>query len=587
MNIRDGFNYLRNLRLTHSDNIQSQQEDSFGEWIEYINGRPLTSTTANKILAQYTNAHVAICTSVLSDAIAQLPADIIRITTSNGSRTEIDDNAHPANQLFRGPNPEMTYADFMQGIVSSLLLAGNAYVTIDPVGRGKFPELYLRDPGTVTPNLSQDYKQIINYTIRVGTTEYTYPRDRVIHIREFNVSNPLIGRSKLDALALELQMDEYVKLFNANFFKNGAVMGQVWTPEHRLTPAQHKEIGNAMAKATQGVGNAWKIFINKYPGKLETPDQKHKDIAFLDLLKYIRETINGVFKVPPYKAGVLEYANYANSVQQQESFWTDGVKPLIRRIQDALNKDFIWKYFDPTHEIRLDLSGVAALKGNPKEQMEIFTGYQKQGILTIDEVRAELGKEPLNSTPQAQQSTTQNAYTQLYFDFFEAQVKRIHSKIDKITVDGIFQTPMEYTTSDELFDLVEENKLFHDFISPTLRDTIMTVGEINFKAANTDEVFDMSTPSMEMHLRSLNLKHDTINAKSFNIVDQLLTEYKTRKWDVSELKARITDKLCYDYAKECAKEVVPSIVRRTESLVQDQKLLDSITEKTDNVNTVE
>ncbi|KKL82333.1 hypothetical protein LCGC14_1985820, partial [marine sediment metagenome] len=393
MNIFDKFEndnsiHSPNYPISKNDIIHPDEEDSFA-------GSNIFSSTwssFNFTAQQYTNAHVAICTSVLSDAVAQLPADIVRVEISNGSRVEIDDNAHPANFMFRGPNPNMTWSDFMEGTVNSLLLDGNVYVAIKKTPMGF--ELFLLDPVKVEIVYSRDKSQIVGYEYTVDLGRQTFPRDEIIHMRNFDVHNPLKGVSVLTSLTKELSMDESIKDFNNNFFKNGATIGSMFIPDRFLTDNVYKMVKKSLRDNIEGTNRAFKLFVNRFPGKLEFPNQTHKDIAFLELLKYIRETINGRFKVPPVKAGILEFANYANAVQQMESFWTDAVMPLLKRIQDIINKDFIWKYYDEDHELKFNTSDIAVLQGDRKQQMEILTGYKGADILTVDECRAELNREP-------------------------------------------------------------------------------------------------------------------------------------------------------------------------------------------------
>lgn len=518
---------------------------------------------------QFTNAHVAVCVSVLADAVSQLPADIIRVETSQGTRTEIDDNAHPANFIFKGPNADMTYTDFMQGIVQSLLIDGNVYITIDPIFGGY--ELYLRDPLSVKHQYSEDEKRIVSYKIDTARIHVVYPRERMIHMKELDARNPLKGKSRLESLRQELQMDEYIKEFNTNFFKQGGVVGWMYTPDKILNPTHLKQIGRAIRDQTAGVANMFKLFINPFPGKLTTPDQKHKDIAFLELLKYIRETINAVFKVPPYKAGILEYANYANSTQQQESFWTDGVMPLLRRIQDIINKDFIWKYFDENHELKFNTSNIAALQGDPEIRMKVNTQYVKYGILTIDEVRADLDREPLDAET-SQTSNEEDKYTRVYDTLFQEQQNRIIDKLEDASSGLTALLP--YVGVDDIFNIEDENKVFQKTLASYIKDTFSNVGETAFNSISTPTVFDINSDDVKLDLRTINMKHDILNEKTYNILEQLLSVAVSDGMQLKELKDRIKDKLSWKYAQQCAKEIVPNIARRATRIAEGQKLID-------------
>ena len=549
---------------TNTDIVPITETDS---WQDFADS--LTSPWGSAAMAtQFTNAHVAVCVSVLADAVSQLPADIIRVEISNGSRTEIDDNAHPANFMFKGPNPDMTWSDFQQGIIASLLLDGNTYIAISrmPIG----PQLFLLDPAKIRIIYSKHKSHIVAYEYGYGEEKQTFTRDEMIHMRDFNVSSPLKGTSRLESLHKELQMDEYIKSYNANFFKNGCTVGAMWSPERQLAPNQFKQIQKAMRAALSGTTKAFSLFVNKFPGKLEFPEQKHKDIAFLELLKYIRETINAVFRVPPYKAGILEYANYANSTQQQESFWTDGIIPLLRRIQDIINKDFIWKYYDEDHELKFNTKNISALQGDPKQRMEILTAYKREGILTTDECRADIDREPLNAEA-SQASEEEDKYVQVYDTFFQAQRKRIVDKVEDKS-SGL-NALLTYVSIDDIFDIESENEILRKALRNQVKDTIRRAGEIAYKSVETADVFDMDTDDVRLNLRTIDMKHDILNAKTYNILEQLLSTAIADGWGIKELTNRIKDKLSYKLAEQCAKELVPNIARRATSIANGQRLV--------------
>ena len=562
-----------NSSIGHQDIIHPDEEDSF---LSFTGGLTSPWITAANFTTQYTNAHVAVCVGALGDAVSQLPADIIRSETSNGAKVEIDDNAHPANFMFRGPNPDMTWSDFMQGTVTSLLIDGNVYTVINrtPIGY----ELFLLDPTKVEIIYSDDRSQIEGYEYTVDAHTQMFPRDEVIHMRNFDVRNPLKGKSLLESLVKELTMDKAIMDFNAVFFKNGATIGTMFIPERNLNPAQHKQIQKAIRASTQGTTKSFGLFVNKYPGKMEFPGQKHKDIAFLELLKYIRETINSVFKVPPVKAGILEFANYANAVQQMESFWTDAVAPILRRIQDIINKDFIWKYYDTDHELKFDTSGIAAIQGDLKQRMEILTGYKKEGILTIDECREELGKEPLEEGA-VETSAEEDKYTHVYDTFVQRLRKSVIDKLTKKT-SGL-TTVLPYVTVEDIFDVDEENELLQKMLQPYIKDTFMKAGEI-ISISTGATIFDINSDEVKLNLYTINEKHTVVIDRIYNILEHLLSTAVEDKQGLKELTNRIKDKLSWNYAVEWAKEIVPNIARRASRIAENQKLMIEAQELTEN-----
>lgn len=345
------------------------------------------------------NANIFTCVRAITDALSLLPINVVSVEESDGKVVYHDDNEHPANQLLNNPNPRYTFNDIKKFIVGSYLLDGNGFGVIEPLKSGKI-ELWPRNPRHVTalpgPNGHANQYEIANVHNKSDEKSFIYPASRVLHVMDLNYTNPYYGKSRIEAVRQEIAMDNYVNRFNAGFFVNGGALNLMFTPDHDLTQEQHEMLLDAIDSEVAGVDNAFTMFINRFGGKIEHPDQKHKDIAFLDLLKHNREKIFSQFGLPPFRGGVMEWANYANALQQDLDFWNNSIKPITIVIEDAMNKQIMEPYFGEGYLFKFSYEGIAALKGDPKERAEIDVMYVTAGIKTINEVRAELGKKPFS-----------------------------------------------------------------------------------------------------------------------------------------------------------------------------------------------
>jgi SPP1 gp7 family putative phage head morphogenesis protein len=64
---------------------------------------------------------------------------------------------------------------------------------------------------------------------------------------------------------------------------------------------------------------------------------------FRSLREYAREIALSVLGVPPFIAGVLDKANYANARKQEEVYWQGTIKRYLSGVQDALNNHLLPK----------------------------------------------------------------------------------------------------------------------------------------------------------------------------------------------------------------------------------------------------
>jgi HK97 family phage portal protein len=367
-------------------------------WVHYGNQRVAGRNphTYHDIEAEKVNSSVYIASRAISDAVASLPVKVIGMETIGGIEREYEDQDHPANRIIKNPNPTHSWIDLIRHQVKSYLGDGNAFMTIERVtGPNDRIEIWPRDPRQVKMMLSESGEPN-GYIIGQGTTRVrTYKLNQVLHVRELTPSSPYYGISRINSVRDEIMMDHFANTFNSKFFEHGATLHTWFVPEHDLSEDQHNQLLDLLTSDMGGVENAFKLFVNKFAGKLETADIKHKDIAFGELLRHNREKIFGAFGLPPFRGGVMEYSNYANALAQDLDFWNNTIMPVLMVFEAAINKQLIWPVYGEEFQIKFDLSDVPALKGDPLKQSIEYRNYVDAGIMMPNEVREALHLPPL------------------------------------------------------------------------------------------------------------------------------------------------------------------------------------------------
>lgn len=367
-------------------------------WVHYGNQRVAGRDphTYHDVEAEKVNSSVYIATRAISDAVASLPVKVKGMETIGGVEREYEDQDHPANRIIKNPNPTHSWIDFIRHQVKSYLGDGNAFATIERVtGPNENIELWPRDPRQVKMTLSES--GVPNgYIIGQGTTRArTYNLNQVLHVRDLTPSSPYYGISRINSVRGEIMMDHFANTFNSKFFEHGATLHTWFVPEHDLSDDQHNQLLDLLTSDMGGVENAFKLFVNRFAGKLETADIKHKDIAFGELLRHNREKIFGAYGLPPFRGGVMEYSNYANALAQDLDFWNNTVIPILMVFEAAINKQVIWPVYGEEFQAKFDTSDVPALKGDPLAKSQEYRNYVDGGIMTPNEVREKLDLPPL------------------------------------------------------------------------------------------------------------------------------------------------------------------------------------------------
>lgn len=547
--------------------------------------------TQHDLDAPKVNANVYIATRAISDAIKGLPVYITQKEMVRGAEREIEDVDHPATELLRNPNPEHSWSDIVDHIVKSYLNDGNAILTIERLtGPNQFVEIWPRDPRSVDISTKSRHYRFGKYT----PSQKAYPRNRVIHIRDMDVDDPFWGIGRVNTVREEIMMDYFVNRFNSNFFRYGATLNLMFTPDHDLTEDQHMQILDAMSAEVGGAERAFRIFINKYAGKFEYPDQKHKEIAFLDLLKHNREKIFGVFGLPPFRGGVMEYANYANALAQDKDFWNNTVAPILKVIEDAINKQLLWPIFGPDTAIKFDLDSVPAIKGDQTEIEDRLLKLKDKGIVSAEYVREQLGidesaapkvpdalkptatpadgEDPQDGEDQEDKPTQQEqgAVENALFKLFKLQRDATLQKLLKMTCGGSMMSILcdPETQVPRVYDTVLSAKSTRNTIIPLMRSIVMERGIESFADRG---VFSMDNDLIHGLMRRVVFKIEDIIEQNVELLNAVILDADRYGWTYRQLEQRVKRVFSYDRAHELSRVMVQDTVNSAKLIFAEMK----------------
>ena len=545
------------------------------------------------LFARDVNANVNIAIRAISDAVGSLPVQIVGIERTGNIDEEITDIDHEANNLIRHPNPEQTIREVIRHNVHSYLGDGNAYLTIEKqTGPNGMIEIWPRDPRTTDIVLSGLTVQ--GYRFGKGNQHTVfYKKNRVIHMRDIDVTEPLYGKPRHHAVRDEIMMDHVVNELNKGFFQNGAILNVMFTPEHDLSEPQHQMLMEAWKNEQPGGPKRWfKTFISRFAGKIETPDQKHKDIAFLELLKHNREKIFGAFGLPPFRGGVMEFSNYANALAQDRDFWRNTVMPITSVLEDAWNKQLVWPFFGDDVKLRFSFDDVEALKGDPKEQAEVHAIYFDMGVVTEEEVRADIGRPPLTDEQKATitKAKTPNpsdedpdededkgatptedekdSVTLAIHRCLRQQKKDVLDAIKRFSVDGRLMSRFMDAKSEArtLFEREAANLGLHNAVLPLVSDALRARG-ITLE--------DTKDNIMRLAKITLNEVNDDTTAH----LQSILHDCDKLRYTLPVLKRRLLSLFTRDRASKIAKIILTDTIKQIEATNGHKEKLDKLKRK--------
>jgi HK97 family phage portal protein len=357
-----------------------------------------------------TSATCFACTKALAETVAGLPGQVFR---DSGKRKEADSKSPAYELLTEQPNPEMDAFTFWELLTTRVVNAGNFFAEIQRNNRDEPIALWPIHPSRVTPRRSPSdgslYWEIASdYT---GSPEYSDPTWREDHLRYlsphhflnvvgFGSQNGIISPGMLPA-AQEVGMEFATRRYGASFFKDGAIpAGVIEHPsfidneaKRNLFREDINRIHNAKRHQT---GVLWQGA--KYNQISIAPEQAQ----FLETRKFTSDQLCKFYGVPPAIIGDYEYSKFATADAMIRAFVMITLRNLVIRGEKAVNRQVLSvrneqgkleRAYSKKLLYQIAIDGL--LRGDPKTQAETHQVYRNTGILTTNEIREEIGFNPI------------------------------------------------------------------------------------------------------------------------------------------------------------------------------------------------
>ena len=279
--------------------------------------------------------------------------------------------------LNKEPNPFQDINTFKRNLIIDLLIDGNIFVYFD--GRHLY---HLPANNVIIHSDTSTYIEKFEYD---GHINYT-PKE-IIHIKENSFNSIYRGVPRLKPAYRTMYLLDSMRKFQDNFFKNGAVPGLVLKSPNTLSE-----------KIKERMLQAWQTRYNpksggKRPlildGGLEVDNLtkiNFKELDFQTSITANEKIILEAMGVPPI---LLDGGNNANIRPNHRLYYLETILPIVRKISYAFERYFGFK-------ITEDITGVPALQPELRDQAAYYATLVNTGIISPNEAREALGKEPLD-----------------------------------------------------------------------------------------------------------------------------------------------------------------------------------------------
>lgn len=342
----------------------------------------LHNTTAMNISAVYR------ATELISDSIAVLPIKIQRMDEKNG-KNEIEN--HPLKLIFSDKNNNNLLSKFtmMKLLVQSVILRGNGFALIERA-----------EDGTVTGlKYLESTEVIINYNKQTFDLYYTVPKlTKTKHIEPINmihlVKNSYNG---IEGVSVLSYANRIIKTANAteesakSFFDNGCNLSGILKVQGQLQQKQKDDIRTSWQQAYANGGRGLAILQGNMD--YQSIQINAKDAQMLESRQFNVQDIARFFGISPVLLGDLSHASYNTIEAVQQEFLVHTLQPYVTMIENEFNR----KLLKPSErKLNIILETNEILRTDKAAQAQYYSTMLSNGIMSINEIRKELGYNPVD-----------------------------------------------------------------------------------------------------------------------------------------------------------------------------------------------
>lgn len=327
---------------------------------------------------------------LIAGTVGSLPLRVYR-TNTDGTRVEAP--RHSAARLLASPNKYMAGDELIETVMAHLLLWGNAFILKTKID-GQLVELFPMPPHRV--KVDRDKRTGLPYYV-VDGKEGPYDERTFIHIRGMSFDG-LVGMSPIQMARQSLGTYSAASRYQGRFWKNNATPGGVLTHPSRLSPDAAERL-RAQWQAAHSGDNANRVAILEEGMKYDSLSLPLADSRLLESMDANVLDVARIYNLPAHflqtsaAGSSLTYSSTEMLGRHYTSFtlrrWLNRVERSLMRDPDLFSSNGLGAQMSCSFDTT-DLT-----RGDNKTIADINLAMFKAGVLTRDEVRAEMNRAPL------------------------------------------------------------------------------------------------------------------------------------------------------------------------------------------------
>lgn len=301
---------------------------------------------------------------------------------------------HPLLTLLARPTPDQAGPQWLEALVTHLLIGGNTYVELvgptDQNGRLVPRELHVLRPDRVRVVTGTPAQPIAGYTYQVGAQQVSLPADRVIHLKLHHPLDDWYGLSPIEVLARAIDADVQALAWQVSLLTRGARPSGALVTQERLTTEQLDRLRQTVATEWAGSARAGAPLV--LGGGLEWREMglSPRELDWRASRRVTQLEIASAFGVPAELIGLKE-ATYENRHEARKAFYVSTVLPLADYLVAEFNAALVPR-FGPGLRLLYDRDAIEALQ---EDRSFLWQRVAQAPWLTINEQRLATGYDEL------------------------------------------------------------------------------------------------------------------------------------------------------------------------------------------------
>lgn len=335
------------------------------------------------------------CVRNLCEDVAKLKIGVYQQTEDGGRKKLL---RHNLSRLFRRPNFFQDRVQFVEQVMMSLTLRGNAYIVLLRTGRGDVASMVCINPDKVTILESAD--GMLFYQITAGTaferralgdsttSLLSVPEEDIVHVRLMSFGG-LMGLSPIAYARETLGVAAGAERYQAKMLANNARPGGVLKHPNKISIEAAQRLKAQWNDIQGGLDNAGKTAVLEEGMEWQQLGMTSVDAEFMTGRRFTVEEICRFWRMPPHMVGDLSRSTNNNIAQQSTDYLTHTLTPYLERIEAAFDRSF-----GLDDGVFMEFMTEGLTRGDAKTQAETDKLAREGGWMTANEARVKRGMNP-------------------------------------------------------------------------------------------------------------------------------------------------------------------------------------------------